>query len=353
MVAFVIAIILLIISIIGFFIWRSGAKGYAVGEAAGVRDRDLEGEQIKKAVGLGGFIIAGALGLLFLVISTVAIVQPGHVQVVTFGGEIKGTLDAGWNWIPPWHDTTDYSIQFETFTAANGNDEGDDDSDTNAIQAPTKDGSLSDVELTVRYALDPTASERMLEQYGGDYVNRIVFPDVRATVRDIFVRYDALDGRENREALGAELTETLEAEWKGLFILDSAQIRKVILAPSVQERADAVLEAEQKAREREFDLETSRVDAEIARTQAEAVRDSQQIIICGAAEEVQEDGTTVLIPNEEGDCQEQLSPELLSWKCLETVENNNTTVLWLDCGLSETGSGVNPDVIVNAPESTP
>lgn len=350
MVAFVFSIIFLIaaLCLLGLRRWGTRKQMKLIQE-----DKHETGafSDAKVATGIGGAgaAVAGALAILLFVWSAAAIVQPGHVKVRTFGGDIKGTIDSGWNWIPPWESTQDINVQFQTFTAAQGATSSDDRVETDAISAPTKDGSLSDVEITVRYAIDPAAAERIVEVYDNDVVSRVILPDVRTVVRDVFVRYDALDGRENREALSAEITDKLIEQWDGLLIVDSAQVRKVVLAPSVQQRADAVLEAEQRAREREFDLDTARVDAEIVRTEAEAIRDSQQIIICGASNVVQEDGRSVLVPNEGDACEEQLSDELLSWKCLETVENQATTVLFLDCGLGDSGEFTIPDVIVEAP----
>lgn len=325
----------------------------------------------ERAIGTGvGSIVALCLFAALLAQAYVQ-VEPNHYQVQTFAGSVQGEpLESGWSFQPPWYSQTDFDCTTQTFTMAGS---GSQDSDAAAISAATKDGSISTIDVTIRYACDGAGINELYTNYRDDFEQRIIFNDSRSVIRDVFIKYNALEGREQRQQLGNEIELELADRWEGLFIVDEVNIRRVDLQDSVQQAADAVLTAEASARERGFVLLEEEVNADIVRVQNQAVRDGQQIILCGGTitqvQRTDPDGTVEtierIIPNEGDDCEVQLSPELLQWKCLETLESifsteaggtsaDNSLITPPDCGLSfgQTNADLIPEPRVDVPVNT-
>jgi len=268
---------------------------------------------------IGAWVSLG-LFVLFTILNSFVIIGVGHSAVTTFAGDVEQSLGNGFHVVPPWYKVVDYETRVKEYTMA-GDGSGD-SVEAAAVSAPTRDGSNVTIDLTVRYQINDSAVGDIFEQYGSDdaFEEKVIFNDLRAVSRDVVVRYDALEARTNREALGVEMADRLQERWGDFARVELVNVRKLDLDSTVQEAANEVLRAEEEARARIFDEERERTNANIARIQAQGVADSQQIIICGGTVQVAEDGTETVIPNEGESCQEQLSQELLIWKYIETLQ---------------------------------
>lgn len=292
--------------------------------------------------------VAFGLFALITILNSVVIVGVGHSAVTTFAGDTKASLGNGLHVVPPWYNVVDYETRVQEYTMA-GDGNGD-SVEAAAVSAPTKDGSNVTIDLTVRYQINESAVADIFEQYGSDeaFEEKVIFNDLRAVSRDVVVTYDALEARANRESIGPEIAERLQERWGEFARVELVNVRRLTLDPTVQEAANNVLRAEEAARERLFDEDRERTNANIARIQAQGVADSQQIIICGGTVQVLEDGTETVVPNEGDQCQEQLSEELLVWKYIEALQDigNNGNMVIVSSGDAQT------DLILPSPQST-
>ena len=296
-----------------------------------------------------GAWVAFGLFVLFTALNSFVIIGVGHSAVTTFAGETQASLGNGFHVVPPWHNVVDYETRVKEYTMA-GDGEGD-SVEAAAVSAPTKDGSNVGLDLTVRYQISESSVDDIFEQYGSDeaFEEKVIFNDLRAVSRDVVVTYDALEARANREAIGPEIAERLQERWGAFARVELVNVRKLTLDPAVQEAANDVLRAEEGARERLFDEDRERTNANIARIQAQGVADSQQIIICGGTVQVGDDGTETVVPNEGESCQDQLSQELLVWKYIEALEaiGNDGNMVIISSGDAST------DLILPAPTPAP
>lgn len=325
--AYIFFAVFFLILIIGLFIGGSRLKKQAkeikVDEGSNRYDARHKKELTTWALGLkiGGFV-ALFIFVLFTIMKSIVVIDVGHSAVTTFTGDTRDSLGNGMHFVAPWYDVVDYETRTQEYTmSGDGSGEG---IEAGSINAPTKDGSNVGVDLTVRYQINSSAVADIYEQYGsGDaFQEKVIYNDLRAVARDVIVRYDALEARGSREAIGPEIQNILQERWGEFARVELVNVRDLRLAPEVQEAANNVLRAQEEARARLFVLDQERTNSNIARIQAQGVADSQQIIICGGTVTVdQETGEETVIPNEGDQCQDQLSQELLTWKYIETLES--------------------------------
>lgn len=296
-----------------------------------------------------GAWVAFGLFALITILNSVIIVGVGHSAVTTFAGDTEDSLGNGLHIIPPWYNVVDYETRVQEYTMA-GDGSGE-SVEAAAVSAPTLDGSNVTIDLTVRYQINESAVADIFEQYGSDeaFEEKVIFNDLRAVSRDVVVTYDALEARANRESIGPEIAARLQERWGEFARVELVNVRKLDLDSTVQEAANNVLRAEEAARERLFDEDRERTNANIARIQAQGVADSQQIIICGGTVQILEDGTETVVPNEGDQCQDQLSQELLVWKYIEALQDigDNGNMVIISSG------DANTDLILPAPAQVP
>ncbi len=132
--------------------------------------------------------------------------------------------------------------------------------------------------------------------------------------------------------------------------LEDFQLREVSLADQLQSAVDSKVASQQKAEQQKFELATARQVADVARVQALATADAQQILACGgqAANETQNGQRLATVtPNPITQCsQAQLTPEYLQFTYIQALTQlvnapgANTIVLPFDQNLTP---------LVNAP----
>lgn len=121
--------------------------------------------------------------------STFITVQPGERAIVfrpwTGGLDKDHILSEGIHLIAPWnktfvYDVREHSIEFTQKEDAYGE-----------LDVLDKNGLTIQVEVTVRFYPVFTKIGYIHEQFGVDYVNKLVIPEVRSAVRKIMGQYDA------------------------------------------------------------------------------------------------------------------------------------------------------------------
>lgn len=287
------------------------------------------------------------LGFLFMFIGCIRTVSPGQVAIpVAFGkaGEVQGE---GMHFIAPWKAPwTTYhkvSVRKDSYTmsaTSNGGDKNGDDS----VHAQTADQLNVAIDSTVITRVDPTKARNLWITVGSDYKEEIVRPAIRSALYDEAAKYDGVDlGTKSREDFNAGAKKRIEATLGDYgIIVESVQIRSISLPKAVKAEVEKKAAAQQASEAQRFNLEKARQQAEIARTEAQATADSQQILACGAHLETR-DGKSVVVPNYGDKCdQSQLTQQFLVYSYIQALqaiaqsENNSTVVVPSDSNLLPT-----------------
>lgn len=216
----------------------------------------------------------------------IVVVPAGHSAVVDLLGHVEDqTIPAGLHFKTIFASTHLFSLKTQLMDAAQ--------------DAPTSEGLMVELDVSVLYHLDPSAVSRIYKEVGTNYNTVLVKPEVASTIRGLTSKYTAKTlysaGRETlSKGIVDELNEKLQT--RGI-IVEQALLRKVILPKLVTAAIEQKLQAEQESQKMEFVLLKEKSEAERKGIEAQGIADFQAIV------------------------SEGISSELLEWKGIEATEN--------------------------------
>jgi regulator of protease activity HflC (stomatin/prohibitin superfamily) len=249
---------------------------------------DFEGPRIEgiAVIIIALLIIAG--GVVFFSIGRITvgyvavIVDPvfGTTNVVGTGQNAQYFVKAPWASVFKIYIATD-SIHMWSDATGQG--------DFPAVESLTKDGLKVDVDITVRWSIDPIYAGELYRRYPRlDWKDRAIIPIIRETVRNLLVDYTAIETIELRQAIGTVLKQQLreafnsEPSLQDAITLDAVNIRKIALPTTFVEAIEKKLAAEQLAIAAEFNktrqLVLADANAESAIKEAEGLAQSRLLL---------------------------------------------------------------------------
>lgn len=227
-----------------------------------------------------------ALVLLFLLAVGVGLsyqqVPAGNEGVVKQFGAVTGdTRESGAHLVIPGVQTIqNVETRPRTYTMSNTTDEGNRAS-PDAITVKTVNGSSVDVDLTVRYRIDPAQADGFVRTWNDEpqLEQRLIRPTVRSVLRDeassLRTTGDgAIYKTASREQLGQVTRAALETAFEEEpVILEAVQIRNVGLPTDIDQALDAKEEAKQRVQVEQERIQQEEARAEQQRVQAQAEAD--------------------------------------------------------------------------------
>ncbi len=145
-----------------------------------------------------------------------------------------------------------------------------------------KNGLNITVDITVRFYPKYDKIGEIQENFKGDFVARLVIPEVRSKVRQVMGRYTAEEiySTKRPEVEGSiinETRETLAADGNEV-VMTSLAIRSIKLPPQITEAIENKLKQEQEALAYQYRLEKEKSEAERKRIAAEGEAQANKII---------------------------------------------------------------------------
>jgi regulator of protease activity HflC (stomatin/prohibitin superfamily) len=143
-----------------------------------------------------------------------------------------------------------------------------------------KSGLSIHVDITVRFFPNPAKIGFVHEQFTKDYVNVLVIPEVRSTVRQVMGRYTA---EEIYSTKRAEVELSIKNETEKILSVNyvtatAVLIRSIILPLQIKSAIENKLQQEQEALAYQFRLDKERSEAERKRIAAEGESRANNII---------------------------------------------------------------------------
>jgi len=220
------------------------------------------------------------LAFVFLVASMVRLVPPGNVGVVIVFGKVQETtLKNGLHLVNPFASIEKMSIRTEDYTMSGTSREGQVRGD-DAIQALTSEGLMVRLDVTVWYKLMPEGAAEVYNTLGTQYVDKIVRPAARTSIRNVISNYKVEDiYTQNRESVSIEISENLRDAVKDRKVeIERVLLRDVKLPDKVQNEINAKMAAKQEAEKMEFVLDKEGREAERKTVEAQGISDANRII---------------------------------------------------------------------------
>jgi regulator of protease activity HflC (stomatin/prohibitin superfamily) len=218
-------------------------------------------------------IVIGIIGVIILLIFSSRIfyvLQPGERGLIfrpfTTGLDKTNTLSAGFHVIAPWNDLHIYDVKEQK------SEETMDILDKSGLQLV--------IDITVRY--NPIYKEigSLHEIFGKNYINQLVIPEVRSSVRQVAGRYTAEEiySTKRGEVEQSIIGETKKILGQNYIDMRALLIRSITLPSGIKTAIEEKLTREQESLAYKFILEKEKSEAERKRIGAEGESRANMII---------------------------------------------------------------------------
>ena len=146
------------------------------------------------------------------------------------------------------------------------------------------------IELTVQYRLNSQFAAQTISNWGFSWEDKIINPVVRDVVRSVIGKYDAEALTQKRGEIATEIETGIRNSVAGLenapAILQSVQLRDIILPQKVKEQIERVQIAKQEVQKAEQDVQRVKQEALKRAAEAEGVAQKARIEAQGIADAV-------------------------------------------------------------------
>lgn len=271
-----IAIAVIIIGIIGYFIYKRRFRGPALKRGPGRYQRTTrEGEPLEDYRGEGGglisrssirVVIPAIIGFILLIVvltASVKIVEAGHRGVLLNFGAVDTdvSLDEGIHFVVPFRDNViPLEVRTQRITE----------------NAASASNDLQDVstQVALNYHVDPLTAQILYQQIGFDYGNRVIAPAIQESVKQISARFNAENLITNRETVKTEIESNIKARLAPYnIIVETISITEFQFTEQFRRAVEAKVEAEQRALQANNDLR--RIEIEAQQAEARAIGEQQ------------------------------------------------------------------------------
>ena len=272
-----IAIAVIIIGVIGYFIYKRRFRGRALRRGPGRYQRTTrEGEPLEDYRGEGGgglisrssirVIIPAIIGFILLIVviaASVKIVEAGHRGVLLNFGAVDTSisLNEGIHFVIPFRDNV-IPIEVRTQRITEN--------------AASASNDLQDVstQVALNYHVDPTTAQILYQQIGFDYASRVIAPAIQESVKQISARFNAENLITNRETVKSEIEANIKARLAPYnIVVEALSITEFQFTEQFRRAVEAKVEAEQRALQATNDLR--RIEIEAQQAEARAIGEQQ------------------------------------------------------------------------------
>jgi len=224
-----------------------------------------------RAVTLSG-IGTSILGILLGLTTFAYVVEPYEVGVPTTLGKVGGTWQPGLHLKSPLTDVTAFSTRPSDLNL-NGND---------TVEVRSSEGGVLYADLTVKWSIDPQHTLALFKLAGSaDAVQqKLVYPDSREIVRNVFAKHTSVEGYSSqREAIAAEIDKLITERLapRGILV-NGVNLRNVKPSDSLQRAIDAKISQDQSTAQAEAAVRTAKAEAEKRKIDAESQAAANTVI---------------------------------------------------------------------------
>ncbi|MFC5664329.1 prohibitin family protein [Kitasatospora misakiensis] len=212
---------------------------------------------------LGG-VLTGGLGLLLGLTTCVHVVEPTEVALPTRLGKVGGTWQPGLHFKSPLTDVTTFSTRPADLDLT-----GD-----STVEVRSSEGGVLYADLTVKWSIDPQHATELFKLAGNTEAvqQRLVYPDSREIVRNVFARHTSVEGYSSqREAISSEIDKLITARLapRGILV-NGVNLRNVRPSDGLQKAIDQKIQQDQATAQAEAAVRTAKAEAEKRKIDADS-----------------------------------------------------------------------------------
>jgi regulator of protease activity HflC (stomatin/prohibitin superfamily) len=247
---FVLSILLLVAAVVLFFVGRAQERpAFRLGA-------------------VGALLASLCAGLA----SCLHVVSAYEVGVPVTFGKVGTPLHPGVNVVSPFTHVTSFSTRPVDLNL----------SDKDVVEVRSTQGGVMYAELTVKWAVKPAKAVELYRLAGNEasIQQRLVFPDSREIVRNVFARYTSEEGYTSaREKINAEIGVLIKDRLapRGIDVT-TVNLRNVKPSDQLQEQIDRKIQQQQATERAQEAARTATAESERRRIEAEGIARANKIL---------------------------------------------------------------------------
>ncbi|MBU0975505.1 MAG: prohibitin family protein [Patescibacteria group bacterium] len=218
------------------------------------------------------------LFLLFFLPSFFVVVDAGEIGVYSLFGKVSDDpLYSGFRFKVPFAKVVKMSTRTQDYTMTSIEEDSEYLTSTaganDAIETRAKDGARVWLDITVLYHLNAESGPTIYKELGTDYVEKLVRPLIRSSIRGVAANYTVTEIYSSKRAeIQTEIYGQMEKDLLDRGItLEDVLLRKVNLSQTLSDSIENKLAAEQNVEKAELEADKKRIDAK-------GQKDAQEII---------------------------------------------------------------------------
>ncbi|NLB25221.1 MAG: prohibitin family protein [Bacteroidales bacterium] len=198
------------------------------------------------------------------------IIEAGERGVIfrpyTSGMDIENIYGEGFHMISPWNRLYKYNVREQQREET--------------MDVLDKNGLSINIDITVRFNPDYNNIAHLHQQFGTSYINVLVIPEVRSTVRQVSGRYTAEEiySTKRAEVETSIKEETRQVLGENFIDMRALLIKSINLPEQIKGAIENKLKQEQEALAYQFKLQREESEAERRRIEAEGIANYNRII---------------------------------------------------------------------------
>ncbi|MFG2330133.1 prohibitin family protein [Streptomyces sp. NPDC048604] len=247
---FVISILLLIAAVVLFFVGRGNdSRGLKLGSL--------------------GALLAGVFSLIG---SMLYVISAYEVGVPVAFGKVGAPMTSGMHVKSPFTDVTTFSTRPVDLNL----------SDKDVIEVRSSQGGVMYAEVTVKWAVTPSKAVELYKLAGTEEAiqQRLVYPDSREIVRNVFARYSSEQGyASDREKINAEIASLIKERLapRGIDVT-TVNLRNVKPSEKLQDQIDSKIQQQQATERATEAARTAKAESDRRRIEAEGIARANKIL---------------------------------------------------------------------------
>jgi regulator of protease activity HflC (stomatin/prohibitin superfamily) len=235
----------------------------------------------RKTVSTIVFVFIGLIFILIITSSTFLTIDPGERGVLfrPFGTGLdkENLYQPGFHMIAPWNTMFIYDVRENQIEEE--------------MEVLSSNGLNIRVDVTVRVHPDFDKIGQLHENFGNEYLNSLVRPELRSAVRQVIGRFQPEElYSSKREEVQSMIHKDIETNLgKNFVVLKATLIRDIALPEKVKDAIEEKIQAEQTALKYEYILQQERREAERKIIEAEAKSKSNEILNASLTDKILKD----------------------------------------------------------------
>lgn len=210
--------------------------------------------------------LAAIVGLFLLLtfLGSFYTVDQGTRGVQLRNGAVTGIAQPGLHMKLPFIDTVKF-ISVQNQTQSYG-----------ALEAYSRDQQPATMRVSVSFHIPDSEVKALYSQYGSidGLVDRLVSRKLPDELKNVFGRYNAISVVQDRTQFGIDVNTAVKKGTVGPLVIDSVQVEEIEFSSAYEDSIEKRMMAEVEIQTKRQNLDTEKINAEIAVTQAKARADS-------------------------------------------------------------------------------